>query len=444
MTEESLSTQYSMPARFLSWFWLFPFLYYFYMVFRYSINLPGGEEVEIFVNDVLLFLEQNGSLEKLNLIFLQHAEHRPATIKIFSLLSYGIFDEVNFDFLNVIGNTFLFIPMMLVAATLSRNVQDFLLYLLPAITLLASPVHHSCILWTSCSVSQYGSLFWGGLALFFACRAGLLSFMAFEFCAFWGYVTLGNGLIIIPLGFVCLFVAQPLFWRYKLLVAHLLLSLLFVFLYFHDFQTYGIYETSFRDATASLTGFIGNIFLWQVSWIGSWATFHDSRVIALSVGSLEIIAMLFLLARYRLALFEKYRFLMFFILYLLLSIAIASFQRSWLLPYEMVFQPRYKMYSLFLAGLLLMLSLSLLKEALSDSGRPAWAQCVIVVSLPIAVFWVSSTLRFESKLEEKSERDMACIEAWHRNRDISHCGWTLKHKIMVSKAEKAGLINMRN
>ncbi|MCB1616894.1 MAG: hypothetical protein KDI30_12845 [Pseudomonadales bacterium] len=444
MLKENSNIEYPGIIRLLSFFWLIPLSYYFLMTMHYSTNLPGGEEVEIFVNDVRLMFEQETLRDILSVFFIQHAEHRPATIKLFSVISYHIFGEVNFNFLNFVGNTFLFIPMAVVAASLARNFSDSLLYLLPSMTLLASPVHHSCILWTSCSVSQYGSLFWGGLALFFACRPGLVAFLLFEFCAFWGYVTLGNGLIIIPLGFACLFFAQPHPLRNFFLFAHFLLSSVFIYLYFSDFQTYGIYETTFVDATDSWLRFVGNILLWQFSWVGSWSTFSDSKYVALFFGGAEVVLMLYLLFKYRLKLLATHGYVVFFMVYILLSISIASFQRSWLLPYEMVFQPRYKMYSLFLVSLLLLLVMSLIREAFAKSGKTLlWGKTVLVMTLPIAVFWSMSTLRFEPMLKSKFDSDMQCIEQWTTRNKVEHCGWTLQHKRMVKSAEKAGLINIR-
>lgn len=412
--------------------------HHFFLVSHFTTNSPlGSDDVSILSNG-MRFLLAGSWADKLTHLVTQNAEHRAATEVLVGLLSYSLFGQFDFYFINFFGSFVYFFAAVLIIAALVRSGKEFAYFSIVAFPLLTSATYLECTIWSSCSISQMGSVFTAALTLFFLVRFGWANFIAFQLSMLIAIFTLANGLLLIPLGYVGLFLFRARKERRYTIFFHTLSSLVIIVFYFSNFATYGIESSVLPRLASEPFSSLLMAFKWFFSWQLSWLVLNEDINTAFILGFIYFCALCFVLVRYKSVLLKQFPLPFLMIIFLLLSILVASVQRSYLLPIDMLFQPRYKMHSLTLSVCFICVIIALIKENyISLIKSEAWKAVVIFLGVLSLVFYGYTHQRNTHNLVENYKKETRCIDEWLRIGEAKPCQWhTGNKKIMEDAIEK--------
>ncbi len=245
-------------SMFIPWaLFVIPFAVYFYIVFRYSLNIPIADDYDAALDFLNKFIQVQTLTEKITLLFSQHNEHRIVSTRIAFLIQYYLFQEINFKLSIVVGNIGWIFTVLTLVAYFQRSFNLSIDYLLPIPYLLLSFTHWEIML-TSVALPNYWVLFMSILflicltsnRLFFVC-------MLFPITLF----TFGSGVVLYPLGNL-FFVIQK---KWKSLVIFFVISTICMLIYFFGYHK-PTYHPSIIEALinplrtiAYFFAFLGNI-----------------------------------------------------------------------------------------------------------------------------------------------------------------------------------------
>ena len=178
---------------------------------HYAVNIPKWDDHAL--RAFLYYSGQEPTFSgKLQWLFKQHNEHRIVYDRIVTALDYGLFGQLNYTHLMLVGNLSLVGLLAVFAGVLRRKegvvwYQLPILYALPVALLLFNLSQWENMFWGMASLQNFSVVLWvlGAFYLLtYADRWGLALLMAIL-----ATLTSGNGLMIWPLGFVLL-VLQPI------------------------------------------------------------------------------------------------------------------------------------------------------------------------------------------------------------------------------------------
>ena len=178
---------------------------------HYAVNIPKWDDHAL--RAFLYYSGQEPTLwGKLQWLFKQHNEHRIVYDRIITALDYGLFGQLNYTHLMLVGNLSIVGLLAVFAGVLRRKegvvwYQLPILYALPVALLLFNLSQWENMFWGMASLQNFSVVLWvlGAFYLLtYADRWGLALLMAIL-----ATLTSGNGLMIWPLGFVLL-VLQPI------------------------------------------------------------------------------------------------------------------------------------------------------------------------------------------------------------------------------------------
>lgn len=109
---------------------LIPLVFYCYVVLKYSTNAPYYDDFYWGISFLDNYISANTFIEKLKLIFQQHAQHRIAYFRLFMVGYYHLFGTINFKHLTIIGNIGNLVIFFLLASQLMKRI-DFKYFILP-------------------------------------------------------------------------------------------------------------------------------------------------------------------------------------------------------------------------------------------------------------------------------------------------------------------------
>ena len=258
------------------------FISYVFITVRYAVDIPLTDDYY----DAIYFIYSFGNSEtisqKIALIFWQYDEYNTVLNRIIYLIYYGIVGNLNFKHFIYLGNIYFFSYIALFYCLFprqQRNAYTLLIIVLCVLNL----YHYQIIFWAQASMIFYSNLFLTALIfklltvknnLFATLIAGLLFWLA----AF----SHGNGVFLLPLGALCLFLAKQNNSSFRQQLAiWLLLSTCGTIVFFTYLQT--IFETSITET--ALTGILSqpfNILLSLIILIGN-LPLHYGEPIYLSI-----------------------------------------------------------------------------------------------------------------------------------------------------------------
>ncbi len=358
-------------------------LAHYYVLLRYSSNLPKGDDYW----DILRFLSdyQNANSwdGKAAAMFAQHNEHRTTINRLIYTIMYEISGRVNFKVLMLIGDLSTIGMIVLIGAQFKRRQFFFFTLSLTAIFLLNLQSWASLFL-AMTAISNYCVVFFA-LASIHALaskqRGGLFLAILFAFCSSFSQ---GNGLSIWPVGLICIFLEEN-DDRYRRLVIWSLAALACLALYFFHYVPPKALQISHDAKSVALK--IRLFLAWFFTFVGSCWAFESNNVtlatfigVIMSLGAMPAVVFLK----------RKSPVLAYFILFLLLSAAIASYSRFSAFPAAGAsaarlgaLSSRYRIYSVYLSCILLISCYLFLSVK-----RPDWH----LIKIPILLIAMAHTI----------------------------------------------------
>lgn len=208
---------------------LIPIGIYFWVWDYYALNIPKWDDhaLKAFLIE---YIQAPGWAEKWQAIFRQHNEHRISVTRLVALLDYSIFGSLDFRRLMFYGNLSMVGVVALWWVLLHHNKKPFYA-LIPVPFIWLTLSHYENMYWGMASVQNFGVVVLSVWALYCCVSRSRTLFIVSLVLAALACLTSGNGLMVLPIGAVLLFLAP----RWRRLIVWLAASGVYGFVYFQDF-----------------------------------------------------------------------------------------------------------------------------------------------------------------------------------------------------------------
>src|SRR3989304_3151464 len=173
---------------------LIPPAFFYYMVVKFSPNIPYNDDYDVILGFLLQYLDAGGISERLSFIFAQHNEHRVAFVKALVLIQYYSSGLIDLRVVVFLGNLGL-VGLLYVFYRLYGRDENRLLYLVPTTLLLFQFQYAETTLWPMAAVSNFYVLLFAFGALLLLRGQGLGGVFAAFLLAALASVTQGSGIL---------------------------------------------------------------------------------------------------------------------------------------------------------------------------------------------------------------------------------------------------------
>ncbi|MFM6947531.1 MAG: hypothetical protein ACKOWQ_00825 [Aquirufa sp.] len=326
---------------------LFVFAIYFLAFFQFALNIPKWDDFAL-IKTISDFQSSHGFSEKWEILSKQHNEHRIVLTRVFALLDYWIFGELNFVHLMFLGSLALVAIFWTFIDVIYQTKKDVWIGFCLS------------IFWFS--LAFYENTFWGMAAVqnfwIVAIILILIYLLAFSpqkigliLCLLLlSIFTSGNGLLTIPLVLFSYFLHR----QYRFLVYSLLFSAIVIFLYFYQYAA----PLDVPSANhLSITDFIKGIIVMCGSMLEgipmSPQLMFGLGIFLLVCTSYLIVNKLFNALFQRKSLAPIEFFILLGLIFALTTCLLVSFSRSSVSGPDSLILSRYKPYSALIISLLL-------------------------------------------------------------------------------------------
>lgn len=249
------------------YFWIWDYL---------AVNVPKWDD-HAFKMFLLNLREEPGLAGYLQQIFSQHNEHRIAVTRLITLTDASVFGNLNYRHLMLAGNLLLLIIPVVWGIILHQNKKP-LYCLIPVPFLWLTLAHWENMYWGMAAVQNFGIVALFVLTCYLLIQHNIRYLVSAMVTAFLTVYASGNGLLILPVGCVLLFLGK----RPKHLVVWSGISLIIILLYFIGFE----YPSATNpENKANLAQFIKGYTI----FLGSAAEafpFQNKQLIAVFLGSI--------------------------------------------------------------------------------------------------------------------------------------------------------------
>jgi hypothetical protein len=185
---------------------LIPVLVYFTVWDYYAINIPKWDDHAL-KKFILDYAQADGWKEKIIALFKQHNEHRIALTRLFSWIDYAITGHLNFRHLMTAGNLLLLAVVPLWYELLKKNKKP-LFALVPVPFLWMTLAFWENMYWGMSAVQNFGVVTLTLWTLYLCINPRVVPFVIALFLSVATVLTSGNGLLVLPLGALLLFLTQ--------------------------------------------------------------------------------------------------------------------------------------------------------------------------------------------------------------------------------------------
>lgn len=188
--------------------------FYFWFAFRYSSNIPVGDDFELFLHFWLKYQHATSFSEKLALLFAQFVEHRLGYTR-FVFLFLAKWGLVDFRIIALVGNLSLVGLFFIFRHLLCRHFRLPIYYLLPVAFLIFQPCYSfDGVLWPAATLAYFPVAVGAILTLYLLGQQTRLTFWLGLFAGIVTTFTFGNGQFILLVALVTLALQQRwrLFW----------------------------------------------------------------------------------------------------------------------------------------------------------------------------------------------------------------------------------------
>ena len=244
---------------------LLPVVAFFWLFFKYTVNMPVNDDYQAVLDFLNNYVTAKSFGEKLNLVFAQHMEHRIVFSRVWTLISYKLQHNVNFNFLSFIGNLSL-IGIALIFFRKFRSLDLSLFLFVPVTVLIFNITSWENMTFPMCAASNFVVHMFILLSLSYLTKPAaqgqknILLAILFLVMAF---LSQGASVALLPVSILVLLYKK----EYKNLLIYFACISVVLFLYFHHYfrpPVSGDIVTAVADfkvrSIVFVFGFLGNAF----------------------------------------------------------------------------------------------------------------------------------------------------------------------------------------
>ncbi len=181
----------------VTFFWYFvaclPIILFFYTFIKYAVNIPFLDDFTFFSFIPILYNNSNG-FDKISVFFSQHNEHRILTDRIVALLIYVIKGDVDYEWMMMVGNSFLVGILVIYFKVFKQLHLNFKYFVSLSFLIFNTQIFENSF-WGMASVQNYGVILFV-LILFYLISSSKRKYFYFSFIiAFLATYTSGNGIL---------------------------------------------------------------------------------------------------------------------------------------------------------------------------------------------------------------------------------------------------------
>lgn len=202
--------------------------YYAHFILENAVNAPCWDDYDSLVQFTNLFLDADSIKGKVGHILSQHNEHRIAFLRLVALSVFTIKGDLDFRWLNYIGNAALLIMAYFLFRAFKIKGKYKALYFAPVLFLLFQPQFYDSLLCPTVQLTHFYALLFALITLLLLEKKGRISFSIACIFAVFAVFSQGNGVLIAPVGLALLLFKRD----YKRAGLWLLFSLAVLSVYF--------------------------------------------------------------------------------------------------------------------------------------------------------------------------------------------------------------------
>lgn len=214
---------------------LIPFTVFFWCFFYYTIDIPVNDDYSAILNFTNKCISTESVSDKIKLFFSQHNEHRIVYDRLWTIVSYKLQNQVNFNFLSLIGNLSLIIIFGIFSKKILKlDKEKNLIYLLLISVLTFNLSFHENMTFAMATLSNITVFVFSIISIHYLTKEILTrkTFVLAILFLILAILTQGGGLFVIPVSIIILIYKK----EKKYLWIFGLISLIIVFLYFYGYQ----------------------------------------------------------------------------------------------------------------------------------------------------------------------------------------------------------------
>ncbi|MGV3697716.1 hypothetical protein [Flavobacterium sp.] len=244
---------------------ILPVIVFYGLFFKHTVNAPINDDYQAILDSLNKILNTESLSEKIKILFSQHNEHRIVYDRIWTIISYKLQYNVDFNFLSLIGNLSL-LGMAIIFYRRFTALQKPTLLFLTVTVFLFNMTSWENVTFAMATLSNFTVFLFVLISLGFITSDTLGKkrnlYLAFLFL-FLAAITQGGGLFLIPISLLVLIYKK----EYKNAVIYGVLCLGLIALYFYGYQkppqSMGIVESVVKfkfDIVLFALAFLGNAF----------------------------------------------------------------------------------------------------------------------------------------------------------------------------------------
>jgi hypothetical protein len=170
---------------------------YFGIIYKNTNNVPRWDDFSVFFQFLCDYIESSSFAEKMDLIFLQHGEHRKLLTRIITLLDYWLTGKVNLCVMIVIGNLFLLgIGAMFFAYV--REKKNAGIFVFMTVLLIYNGQNFETSTWAMGGLQDMAIVFMAMLSVYFVTQPAVSWFVTGLVFSVITIFSHGNGMCLLP------------------------------------------------------------------------------------------------------------------------------------------------------------------------------------------------------------------------------------------------------
>lgn len=328
---------------------------HYYVLFQYASNIPKIDDYTDIFRFINRYRDATGWYEKLVLIFEQHTSHRTAFSRLIYTIMYGLFGQINLKILILIGDLSTLGIIYLFSEAFRKKESHLYFGAFSAIFLLNLQSWEG-MLWAMTALSNYCVVFFAlaSISALVSERKGCFPWAVA--LAFLSSFSQGNGVFIWLIGFVYLVIDGRGRGLGRVSIWAIFASISMTF-YFYNYEFMS--APAIGGEHVSIVEMLRRVFFWFITFMGScWVFESGNTQLAAMIGFFIAVCAIpaFMFLR------KRAPALGYFIIFVLMSGAIASYSRSSWLNDSFALSSRYRIYSVYLSAVIFLAAYLYLEE----------------------------------------------------------------------------------
>ena len=244
-------------------FIILPVIIFYWVFFKFTVNAPINDDYQAILDFINKIISTDSYTEKIKLIFSQHNEHRIVYDRIWTIISYKLQRNVDFNFLSFIGN----LSLLGIAIILFKRfvlLQKHVLLFFPITIFIFNLSLWENVTFAMATLSNFTVYLFIFISLSFITSNTLdkkiniyLSILFF----FLATLTQGGGLFLLPVSLLILLYKKE-YYNFLIYVAF---SVILLVMYFYDYQK----PSQNLDLITSIIHYKHNIIFFAFAFLGN-------------------------------------------------------------------------------------------------------------------------------------------------------------------------------